>query len=164
MKCKVCGCELEEGRAMCGKCGFPVMVMVEGDSKEEEKINELAAGYRRKKMAGVGIALKVYTNEMVDGDVKVKNEAYITLADGDSLSGNTICWYPEKFARLTGDCNIQVSVVNTQGETKNYTMTLANPNIMDFWQVGVLPEDGFKCRIVLGNTKKYVASDVISYL
>lgn len=164
MKCKVCGYVLEEGRARCPECGFPVMMMVEGSQQEEQKIAELASGYRRQKLVKASVSLNVYTNEMTDDQVMVKNQECIVLAAGESLGGDAIIWYPEKFARLEGEPVLRLSVVNSKGETKALSLEIANPKIEDFWQVGVLPEAGMKCRVVLGKMDQYTSTEEISLL
>lgn len=164
MKCKVCDAALEEGRARCPVCGFPVMMMVEGNPQEEQKIMELAESYRKKKLVNANVTLIVYTNEIVENQVNIKKQEGIILASGEALGGNGIIWYPEHFARLEGDPVLQLSVTNSRGETIARSMELANPQILDFWQVGVLPEAGLKCRIVLGNGNKYTSTEEISLL
>lgn len=164
MKCEVCGYEINDGSVRCSKCGFPVIMMVKGDQQEEEKVRELADTYRKKKLAKVSVALKVYTNEIKDDKVKVKDESYIVLAQGEALSGRAIIWYPEKFARLSGNPELAVSMVNSSGENKTMTLKLKNPQIEDFWQIGVFPEGGFECRLVLGNEEKYEMTELFSVL
>lgn len=164
MKCQVCKHEVEQGRARCPVCGFPVIQMVEGDTSEEEKRDELAKNYRRRKLENVSISLKVYTNAMEDGDIRITDESFILLAEKDALIGDEIIWYPEKFARLTGDCILRIEVANVDGQIKEQDIRIENPDIMDFWQVGVLPLEGFQCRIILGSREKYSISDIISYL
>ncbi|MEE0751176.1 hypothetical protein [Frisingicoccus sp.] len=164
MECKVCGSALEEGRVRCPECGFPVMMMVEGTLQEKEKIEELARDYRKKKLAAASVALIVYTNEISGDQVTVKAQECIVLASGEKLSGHAIVWYPECFARLDGHPTLRLSIVNSKGETRVQSMEIANPQIQDFWQIGVLPEAGFKCRLVLGNADKYTVTESISLL
>ena len=117
-----------------------------------------------KKLANANVTLIVYTNEIVEDQVNIKKQEGIVLASGEALGGNGIIWYPEHFARLEGDPVLQLSVTNSRGETIARSMELANPQILDFWQVGVLPEAGLKCRIVLGNGNKYTSTEEISLL
>jgi hypothetical protein len=164
MKCKVCKNDVEQGRAKCPLCGFPMLQMVQGSEAEQKKADEMAENYRKKLMQPVKIGLKVYTNAMDNGNLTVKKEEYITLAEGLSLAGSEIIWYPEKFARQTGECMMKIAITDTKGNKKDQNIVVANPNIMDFWQVGVQPLEGFSFRIVLGKMGDYAVSDTLSCL
>ncbi len=161
MECRVCGFEVGEGKAKCPRCDFPVMMMVQGDKHEEEKVRQLADNFREKKFKGICVKLKVYTNEMSGDEVIVKETSDIVLLDGSKMSEDEIIWYPEKFARLSSDPELDITVQNIRGEEKKITLRLDNPNIKDFWYIGVLVEKGLECRVVLGNEEKFVQSEMI---
>ena len=164
MKCKVCNCEVSSGIAKCSRCGFPVLQMVQGNADEEKRMNDLASSFRKKKIEPVRIYMNVYTNAM-DGDhAKVVKEEEILLAAGEQMTGSQILWYPEKFAQLSGECQVKLNIVRTSGEKTYLPVSLRNPNISDFWQVGILPLDGMEFQVVLGNQKSYSDSERISYL
>ena len=164
MKCKICNCEVPSGSAKCLKCGFPVLQMVQGDAAEEQKMNELAENFRKKKVAPVCIYLTVYTNELNKNQVKVVQTEKILLAQGEQLLSSGIIWYPEKFARLSGVSKLDLSVTHTNGETKNRSISVSNPNIEEFWQVGIVPLNGMEFKVALGNAATYSCSETISYL
>ncbi|MBQ2288240.1 MAG: hypothetical protein II251_05995 [Lachnospiraceae bacterium] len=164
MKCKICNHEMNPGIAKCPKCGFPVLQMVKGDAAEEKRMNELADNFRKKKMEPVRIQMTVYTNAMENDKVKVVKEDKILLAQGDQLAGNQIIWYPENFARLSGDCKLKLSLVHTNGDLEDMNISVANPNIMDFWNIGIMPLEGLEFKVVLGNKNTYSCSDKFSYL
>ena len=96
--------------------------------------------------------------------VKVVKEDKILLAQGDQLAGNQIIWYPENFARLSGDCKLKLSLVHTNGDLEDMNISVANPNIMDFWNIGIMPLEGLEFKVVLGNKNTYSCSDKFSYL
>lgn len=164
MKCRVCNSEINVGIAKCPKCGFPVLQMVKGDAAEEKKMNELADNFRKKKVGPVRIQMTVYTNALENDKVKVVKEEDILLAQGEQLLENGIIWYPENFARLSGDCKLKLKLIRTNGESQTLNISVANPNIMDFWKIGVQPLDGLEFKVVLGNTNGYSSSDKFSYL
>ena len=164
MKCKVCNCEVGSGIAKCSKCGFPMLQMVQGDSAEEKHMNDLASSFRKKKVEAVRIYMNVYTN-VIDGErAKIVKEEEILLAKGEHMSGSQILWYSEKFAQLSGECQLKLNIVRTNGEKTKSSIRLQNPNIDDFWQVGILPLDGMEFQVVLGNQRAYSSSERISYL
>lgn len=164
MKCKVCNCEVTSGLAKCSKCGFPMLQMVKGDVEEEKKINELAKNFRKKKVEPVRVQLKVYTNAMENNTVKVVKEENILLAQGQQLLEDTIIWYPENFARLSGDCELKLNLIRTNGKPQEISISVANPNIKDFWKIGLQPLEGMEFQVVLGNKNTHSCSDKISYL
>ena len=43
-------------------------------------------------------------------------------------------------------------------------ISVANPNIMDFWNIGIMPLEGLEFKVVLGNKNTYSCSDKFSYL
>ncbi len=164
MKCKVCNNEMNPGIAKCLRCGFPVLQMVKGDSAEEKKMNELAENFRKKMIGPVKIQMTVYTNAMENDNVKIVKEDKILLAQGEQLFGKQIIWYPENFARLSGECKLKLSLVHTNGDLENLNISVDNPNIMDFWNVGIMPLEGLEFKVVLGNKNAYSCSDKFSYL
>ena len=164
MRCKVCQSEIDKGIAKCSKCGFPVLQMTQGTAAEEEKMNKLAESYKSKKMENVRISLIVYTNAMDTDRAKVVREDEILLASGSSLNVGKICWYPEKFARQSGHCQLNLKIVTSNGAVKNIKVPLKNPNIMDFWKVGIYPMEGMEFKVVLGNETSYSCSDKFSFL
>ncbi len=164
MKCKICKHEMNPGIAKCPKCGFPALQMMKGNAEEEKKVNELANNFRKNKIAPVKIEMTVYTNAMENDKVKVVKEEKILLAKGEQLLESEIIWFSENFARLSGDCKLKLSIVHTNGEMENVTVSVENPNIMDFWKVGIMPLDGLEFKVVLGNKKIYSCSDKFSYL
>lgn len=164
MRCRVCNSEIDTGIAKCPKCGFPVLQMVKGDVAEEKKMNELAENFRKKKVETVSVQMVVYSNGIENDKPKVIKEDYILLAKGEQLLGHEIIWYPENFARLSGDCKLRVRLIRTNGESQDVDISVENPNIMDFWKIGVAPQDGMAFKIVLGSKKSYSSSEKISYL
>ena len=164
MKCKVCQSEIDKGITKCSKCGFPVLQMTQGTAAEEEKLNKLAESFKKKKMENVRISLVVYTNAMDEYRVKVVRTDEILLASGSHLDVGKILWYPEKFARQSGDCHLNMKVTGSDGNVKNFKVSLKNPNIMDFWKVGIYPMDGMEFKVVVGNETSYSSSDKFSFL
>lgn len=164
MKCKVCNYAMNPGMAKCPKCGFPVLQMVKGDGAEEKRMKELADKFRKKKVETVKIWMTVCTNTKVNDKVNVAKEENILLARGEQLLKAPILWYPEKFARLSGNCRLKLSIVHTDGRCEKKDVLINNPNINDFWSVGIMPLDGMEFRVVLGNEKTYSSSDKFSFL
>ena len=164
MKCKICNCEVTSGSAKCLKCGFPVLQMIKGDAAEEQKMNELANNFRKKKVEPVRIYLTVYKNAIEKDQVKVVETENILLAQGNQLLNTAIIWYPEKFARLSSVGQIKLSVVHTNGQTQEIEISMPTPNVSDFWQIGIVPLNGMEFKLALGNTATYSCSEKISYL
>ena len=164
MKCKVCNCEVGSGIAKCSRCGFPVLQMVNGGAEEEKYMNELASSIRKKKFDPVRIYMTVYTNKIEENRAKAVKEDQILLAKGDQMLHSDILWYPEKFAQLSGECRVKLNIIHTNSERCEISVDIQNPQINDFWQIGVRPLAGMEFQLVLGNQTTYRCSDRISYL
>ncbi len=53
MICYACQSKMEEGRAKCPVCGFPVIQSVEGNADEIERIRQMAKEYMRQRTSGM---------------------------------------------------------------------------------------------------------------
>jgi hypothetical protein len=118
--------------------------MVAGTQEEETRGDELAGEYRAKKLGSVKIRLKVYKNELKNEQVQAVQTDYISLFQGNQWKKEGILWYEERFARLSGDCKINLEVVHTDGKKEESTLLIHNPQVEDFWHVGVELLEGFQ--------------------
>jgi hypothetical protein len=155
MKCLSCGMQFGDELVRCPRCGFPVIGLVDDSEESREQVLKMAADYRKKHWAGAKIYLEVYTNLITNGEVKVEEKSYILLGETKEMSEGEIRWYPEKFARLKGYCELNVAVENGDAERRVIKLTVPNPKINDFWQVGLKKQADDACCIVVGNENKY---------
>lgn len=165
LTCPVCGLELTGLEAACPRCTFPNISSASGSEEEKQALEKLVVEFRRRYWSNAKISLNVYTNRLTDdGEVEVAQTEQITLAKAGDLEPGKILWYPEKFARLFGDCTLNVIVESNDGAREEHSVTLENPRVQDFWSVGVLSDEKMNFRIVIGTEKQYSSSGPIAML
>lgn len=164
MRCIVCSSEMEKGKSRCAVCGFPILQMVSGDSKEQKKRKQIADAYFQKKTSGITISCMAYTYEQQDGGLDLKSEDEIVLAKGDCLQMGKIVWHLEKFARTEGEISMQILIRSETGKMKKYDLSWESPKQKDFWEVGVLMEPGLTIRIVTRAADELTCSEACSFL
>ena len=167
MKCYVCGTNIDErADGDCPRCGFPILKVQENDPDALEQIRQLAQTYRsRYYPRSSTITLEVYQNQIDGEHVTLDKTAQIVLASPEQLAQmepGDIRWYPEKFARLEGEQTLSVSISNENGSNRSLKLKVPNPDIHDFWQVGVQLQENASFCIVIGKTGSFVSSRTVT--
>ena len=85
MKCCACQADVEEGRAKCSVCGFPVIQAVDGSPEEFERINKMGRDYLRKKLEGITIGFTAYGYKMEKDELKLDKTVNIPLAQAEDM-------------------------------------------------------------------------------
>lgn len=163
MQCLVCSNELTKGEAKCSRCGFPVIYFTEEDGAGLKAVKKLAEQYRKEHWANAKVFLTVYQNKMGSNSVEIEREESILLADLQESRAGEIKWYPENFARLTGDCTLKIAVEYNDGRRESRELKVGNPNTDDFWHVGVKLLDGSRFSLVLGSENRYSESEPVAF-
>lgn len=159
MKCFACQTEIEDGRARCPLCGFPVVQIVQADENELEKIRKMGNDFRRKKLEGISVGIVAYKYAMKDGELKLDKENRIEVFHCDEISPNETIWYEERFARVETEETVTLKMFVQRGDSRQlFEFDFKVPQIKGFWYIGLKMENGFKARLLLGDREVYEMS------
>ena len=159
MKCLACGMEFNDELVKCPRCGFPVIGLVDDSEESRAQVLKLASDYRKKHWSAAKVYLKVYKNRIDNNDIVIENADYILLGETGELQEGQILWNSEKFARLKGYCELEITIESEGSDTKTLHLTAQNPKAYDFWHAGLKKkEDGSYC-VVVGDNVKYTESN-----
>ena len=162
MKCLVCGLEFSDDVARCPRCKFYVPGATDDSEESRKIIKDMADEYRRKYWSAAKVFLKVYTNKVNGDKVVTAKTDELYIGETDKLNKGEILWNGEKFARLYGDCELNVVVDREGEERKTHALYVANPKLSDFWNVGLKKQNDDQYCITVGNNSKYAESEPFS--
>lgn len=162
MKCLVCGLELDDELVRCPRCKFYVPGATDDSEESRKRIKELADEYRRKYWSAAKVFLEVYTNAVKDDKVVTVKTDELFIGETDKINDGEIAWNGEKFARLHGDCQLNI-VVDREGEArKKLKLSVENPKISNYWHVGLKKQSDDRYCITVGSNSKYAESESFS--
>ena len=152
MKCSCCNNKIEDGKATCPICGFPVLIGI--DNKD------IVESYRNNKLSAVKLLIKVYSYTIKDEQLENSGVQYIPFINGNQLMFNEIKWMNETYEEIPSDRTFEVTVLIQNGETKTEQVFHIKPEkSISHTFVGIVMEDGLTVRLVAGNKKNYAFSE-----
>lgn len=158
MKCLCCGMDFSVDLGKCPRCKFPVIGLTDDSEESRKQLLKMAADYRKKHWHECKVFLEVYSNKIKNYEVVTEAKEYILLGETSKMPSGGIRWNAEKFARLNGDCKLNVAIECEGTDRKLIKLSVANPKINDFWQVGLKKKTDDAYCIVVGNEAKYTES------
>ncbi len=164
--CICCQADMEDGRAKCPVCGFPVIHNVQGNQEEMDNIKKMADEYGKKKRKGIRIGITAYGYCMDNEELKLDKTEEIFLAWADELSMGKIVWCEKDFARIDSDetVSLHVSVKKEGKDVVFQDVKIKLPRIQGFCHVGVELKEGFQVELILGNETIYERSERLDLL
>lgn len=161
VRCASCQANVEEGRAKCAVCGFPVLQSVLGNREEMENMKKMAAEYRKKKLQGIRIGITVYGYAMEGEELKLDKTEEIFLAQAEELTLGEPIWCAKDFARIDGNETVpmHVGVKKANGEEEFHDLKIKFPRIEGFCHVGIEMKEGFRAEMLLGSGDSFERSE-----
>lgn len=149
MKCLVCG-TLHEA-AECPRCHFPDIQIMGDQEKAMETLRPTIHAYRMDLLRSVQIALPAYRWKDHNGMIVADRRDWLSLGSGDALLEQE-AWLPDRFARIAGPSELDVTVRITVGE-KNYEQNIRLPNLPEpeLQQIGAVIDRDCTLRLLLRN-------------
>lgn len=161
-KCLVCGMEYTEWE--CPVCRYKEVYILNPSKEDIEVQKQEVVEWRRNilKKAGLRIQVYSYKNKISAGgeDIVMEepDQASIFLSAADLAPGESI-WYQEEFLNLRRNMELSCEIIKIDGSIVRKKEELKNPGVdMETIRVGILMEDGFVLRMILGNEKQYTKS------
>ena len=163
MKCPVCGFEITEGEAECGRCGFPILVQL-GDSEDAVwQLKQMADRYRAQACGEYEIGVAAHTNTVRNDRVEVLQTEYIILAKGDMLKEGVIIWYPEGFVRpASNKLEFRFYISRGSGPKIMHVVNLELIPASGDIHIGVMGGEGGTFSICIGSASGYAKTGWIS--
>ena len=163
MICYACQSKMEEGRAKCPVCGFPVIQSVEGNTVEIEGVRQMAKEYMKQWLGGAVIGIASYSYVVENHKLKQDNIADIDLAKADELVVGEPLWSDIDFTKVDDQGMITVNAfMKKDGIRYAYELQARLPSNTGACHVGVLLMEGLKARLVLGNKESHTYSQPFS--
>lgn len=163
MICYACQSKMEDGRAKCPVCGFPVIQSVEGNTVEIQGIRQMAKDYIRQWLGGVVIGIASYSYVMEDNKLKQDKIADLDLAQADQLVVGEPLWSDVDFAKVDDRGMVTIhAFMKRDGIRYAYELQAKLPETAGSCHVGVMLMEGLKAQLVLGNPESHTISQPFS--
>ncbi len=163
IECMVCG--TKNDGFMCPVCGFMSSAAYgdidDADFAEEAKY---ADEYRAGMLARVKMKIPVYSYK---DKIKDENRRLIIeepdrddiVIEGKNMKINEPVWFDEEFCNIDRDMPLEYKVVDIDGNTKNCSEVLANPEVSgETIKIGMILRPELKINIIVGKDEKYTCS------
>lgn len=165
MICFACQSTVEDGRAKCPVCGFPVIQSVGGNTVEIDRIRQMARGYIRQWLEGIVIGIASYSYVLENNKLRQDKAADLDLAQADQLMVGVPVWNDADFANVEEQGVITIHAFMRKGGIRYaYELQAQLPPITGSCHVGVLLMKGLKARLVLGNPENHTYSQPFSLI
>lgn len=159
MKCNCCKAEFLNGQAKCPICAFPTLMVDDVD------IDELIRNYKNNKLKDVAIYIKIYNYSIDNGNLSMDGEEYIKVVEAWKLEHGNVYWMDEAYEDIesANTFTLTVSIGNSMAHRECDVNITPSRNISHS-MIGVLLEDGFTIRFIVGTKENYVYSEAISLI
>lgn len=160
MRCSCCEGTAKEGMSCCPFCGFPLL------GNAGEMADAVLAGYRKKLLENIRIAVKFYYYAYNDdGELTEQHSEYVTVSDALSLTVGEISWFGGLFdaAEMTRDIPLEVRVRNGASE-RELVLTAPVGGSLRCGRLGVCLTAGLRLRFAVGDEQCYHFTEEIALL
>ncbi len=158
MQCKCCRNEVNYEQGVCPVCGF---LLLGANNMPAEAV----AQHKKQVLDKVTLAVKLYTYEIEDEEVKNIQENWKQVGTASVLDFEKIYWLDCGFEEIVSAESFTVTVRMSQNGTEKEQQFTFRPG-KDFCRanVGLKLADGFRLQVAAGTPENSLCSDAVNMI